>query len=157
MTRRIRATRGMYMNDRFKEPLVVVVTKLDVWQNLLPSNEFRKDPVSTAYYEGTVYSYLRVDRVKAVSERLRSLLMKRTPDFVSSAESFAEEVIYIPVSATGVSPEIDPTTGRSGFRVKNINPIWVDVPMLYALSRLTNGVVPAHSADVGTAIDRRRE
>ena len=66
-------------------------------------------------------------------------------------------MIYIPVSATGVSPEIDPTTGRSGFRVKNINPIWVDVPMLYALSRLTNGVVPAHSADVGTAIDRRRE
>ncbi len=152
MMKRIRASRGMFTNDRFKQPLVVVVTKLDVWRDLMPSNEFKRDPVYSACYNGLEYSYLRTDRIQTVSQRVRALLLERTPEFVSAAESFAEEVVYIPVSATGGAPEVDPQTKRWGFRAKNIKPIWIVVPMLYAMARLTEGVIPAHSASVGTKV-----
>lgn len=149
--RRIRSARGLAMSDRFDKLLIVIVTKLDAWIDLMPSKEFRKDPVSGAVYQGNQYSYLRLDRVKMISERVRSILARRTPEFVSAAESFAENVVYIPVSATGCAPKVDRATGKTGFRACDVKPIWIVTPMLYALSQLTQGVVPAHSKSIGTA------
>lgn len=145
--KRIRAARRMYAHDRYDGLLVVVVTKCDVWRGLLPTNELDKDPVSTGVYNYQEYSFLRTDSIERVSARVRAMLMKRTPEFVSDAESFAKEVVYIPVSATGVSPETDPETQRRGFRSKDVKPIWIVAPMLYALSRLTQGLVPAHAKE----------
>jgi len=49
--------------------------------------------------------------------------------------------LYVPVSATGCAPEVDPHTGAQGFRPRNLNPIWVEVPLLYAMSRWMRGLV----------------
>lgn len=152
--RRIRASRRMYSTERFEDLLVVVVTKLDEWMELIPSNEFRKDPISRAVYHGNEYSYLRLDKIRSISARVRSLLMRHTPEFVSAAESFASEVVYIPVSATGRPASRDPQTGRTGFRSSEIKPIWVVAPMLYALSKLTQGQVPAHTKEFGKPASR---
>ena len=100
-----------------------------------------------ASYNGQEYWRLQADRVMLVSSRVRGMLMKRAPEFVSAAENFAKEVVYIPVSATGVSPQIDPVTHRRGFRSKDVKPVWIATPMLYALSRLTQGLVPARSGE----------
>ena len=71
-----------------------------------------------------------------------------TPELVAAAEGFAEQVIYVPVSATGRGPEVDSRTGAFGFRPRDIAPIWAEVPLLYALSKWTQAIVPylAHKA-----------
>ena len=143
--KRVRSARKMYANDRYEGLFVVIVTKLDVWRDLLPTNEFQKDPIERASYNGQDYWRLQTDRIQLVSSRVRSMLMKRAPEFVSAAENFAKEVVYIPVSATGVSPQIDPVTNRRGFRSRDVKPVWIATPMLYALSRLTQGLAPASS------------
>ena len=58
------------------------------------------------------------------------------------AESFASQVLYLPVSATGRSPERDPKTGALGFRPKDVKPVLVEVPLLYSMSRWMHGLVP---------------
>ncbi len=81
-------------------------------------------------------------RVEEVSERLRTLLLKIAPEIVMNAEQFAEEVRFIPTSATGLAPSIDPKSGILGFRPRDISPIWAEVPILYALAKSTRGIVP---------------
>ena len=58
-------------------------------------------------------------------------------------ENFAKDVVFIPVSATGVAPSVDAETNASGFRVEDMKPVWATAPMLYALRRLAPDLVPA--------------
>jgi len=118
MVRRVRSYRHMNSTERFDKPLIVVVTKFDEWNDLTPTNDLMKDPVSTATYQGNEYSFLRTDRVQKISARTRNVLARRTPEFVAAVDSFAKETYFIPVSATGISPTVDPKTNRLGFRSK---------------------------------------
>ena len=81
-------------------------------------------------------------RVEDVSDQLRALLLKIAPEIVMGAEQFAEEVRFIPISATGLAPSVDPKSGILGFRPKDISPIWAEVPILYAFAKSTRGIVP---------------
>ncbi len=145
--KRIRSARRMYANDRFDGLLIVVLTKYDAWRDLLPCGELQGDPIARAEFNNREIFCLRADRVARVSSRARAMLMKRAPEFVSAAENFANDVVYVPVSASGVSPEIDRAANRRGFRPKNVRPIWIATPMLLALSRLTKGLAPIHAED----------
>jgi hypothetical protein len=77
-----------------------------------------------------------------VSKKMRSVLWELCPEIVATAEGFASEVLYVPVSATGRGPEIDPETGIEGMRPRDMSPIWVEVPLLYALCKWMRGIVP---------------
>jgi len=113
------------INDTLKaEP--VQVTEKEV-----PGQSFR-----------SVLSGFSTRRVEEVSDHLRALLLKIAPEVVRNAEQFAEKVRFIPVSATGVAPSIDPKSGILGFRPRDISPIWAEVPILYALAKSTRGIVP---------------
>jgi hypothetical protein len=79
--------------------------------------------------------------VHTVSAQLRALLQQLSPEIVGVAESFASQVIYLPVSATGCSPEVDPEKQTQGFRPRNLKPIWVEVPFIYLMSRWMAGLV----------------
>ncbi len=81
-------------------------------------------------------------RVEDVSDKLRSLLMNIAPEIVMNAEQFAEDVRFIPTSATGLAPTLDPKSGILGFRPKDISPIWAEVPILYAIAKSTRGIIP---------------
>ena len=64
-------------------------------------------------------------------------MVRLCPEFVSTAESFASKVIYIPVSAMGQSPQEDadnPDSGALLVRPKDIKPIWATVPLLTMLA-----------------------
>ena len=71
-------------------------------------------------------------------EKTRLPTLRSATELVSVAESFCDEVYYVPASATGCSPEsmvgdqaeTATTSDRpaSGFRPKNIKPIWAEVP-----------------------------
>lgn len=136
---RIRGQSGLGQQQKHARPLIVVVTKYDCWSGLLDGGQL---PAPWVPIEASGRCAMQLDVVERRSQQVRALLWRHTPEFVSAAESFAEQVIYIPVSATGCSPEVDPHTGALGVRPKDIRPMWVETPLLYAMARWMPGLIP---------------
>lgn len=136
---RVRRYAGLTQSQKHDRPLIVVVTKFDSWKHLLAGATLPDARVASPLDN---HSALNLEGIEEVSMLLRRLLWKVSPEIVAAAESFASQVLYVPVSATGRGPEIDPHTGALGFRPKDMKPIWAEVPMLYALARWTQGLVP---------------
>ena len=136
---RVRRYAGLAESQKHDRPLIVVVTKFDCWKHLLAGATL---PAVRIANSQNGHSAVNVAGIEDVSRLVRALLWKISPEIVSAAESFASQVLYVPVSATGRGPETDPPTGALGFRPKDMKPIWAEVPMLYTLSRWTQGLVP---------------
>jgi hypothetical protein len=136
---RVRRFSGLGENQKHSRPVIVVVTKFDTWFPLLKLQEFRIHSPWAMTAQGAIAA-MRLDLIEGLSERLRSLLWQVSPEIVSIAEAFASRVLYVPVSATGCSPEGD----GFGFRPCDIKPVWAEVPLLYAMSRWMEGLVPFH-------------
>jgi hypothetical protein len=135
---RVRRHASLREDELHQRPLIVVVTKWDSWKNLLP--DISCEP---PYYDiaGQPVRTLNVDRIQEVSDRVQSLLQTICPEIVAAGQGFASELTFVPVSATGVAPELDPSTGTLGIRPRDIEPYWVEVPMLLALSRWSRGLI----------------
>ena len=140
---RIRLHSGAPRGQRRPGPLIVIVTKLDIWRDLLtpplddPWRELRDHPVSV----------LDTDAVMIVSFAVRRLLEELCPELVATAEALSSKVIYVPVSALGHSPSEDPRSAESSLLVvqpKDIKPVWATVPVLCMLS--LKGLLPATKA-----------
>ena len=99
---------------------------------------------------------MQLDSVEAISREVREVLWKLSPEIVSAAESFAEHVLYVPISATGRSPELDPKTGAFGVRPRDIRPMWAEVPLLYGLNRAKCVLVPSIEAASGSSPQDRQ-
>lgn len=136
---RVRRYAGLAQSKKHNRPLIVVVTKFDSWHSLLATPTLPPTRITNA--RGT-RSAVNLEAAEETSRRVRSLLRKISPEIVAAAEGFASQVLYVPVSATGCSPDTDPQTGALGFRPGDMKPIWVEAPMLYALSRWLGGLVP---------------
>lgn len=140
---RIRRHTGLAQNARHQRPLIVVVTKLDSWSSLL-GREVPANPwVPTRHAN---LSAMDLEVVESVSADVRKVLMRLTPELVSAAESLAEQVIYIPASALGRSPEVDSETGLLGIRPCDLAPLWAEVPLLYAMARWMDGIIPVRKS-----------
>jgi hypothetical protein len=144
---RVRRFSGLSENQKHPRPLIVVATKFDTWFKLLRVNELHSPWSANA--DGSLAS-LQVDLIDMLSQKVRSLLWEVSPEIVAAAESFASQVVYIPISATGCSPEVDSESGRFlGFRPKNIKPVWAEVPLLYTMSCWMQGMVPYRKSAAG--------
>lgn len=140
---RVRIYRGLATNARHDRPLVVLVTKYDAWQAIAGGKRLENPWVRHA---GGAFSVLRVDVIRRVSDAIRGLLQRHVPDIVAAAENFVDpsRILYLPVSATGGPPRPD-AQGNLRHRVGDIDPMWVEVPLLYALSQFVQGLVPSVS------------
>lgn len=136
---RIRDYSGLSQNQKYPHPLVVVVNKFDAWIGLTRIKRLRTDHVVRRSSEGM--AALDLERLQAVSDQVRSVLDRGAQDIIAAAESFASHVIYIPVSSLGRSPELDETSGSLPIRPRDIRPMWAEIPMLYVLSQVTQGLV----------------
>ena len=136
---RIRRYTGLAQNARHSRPLVIVVTKFDAWSALLKDEKLGDPWVPTGHPN---LNALNVEQIDAVSARVKAVLARLTPELVAAAEGFAEQVIYIPVSALGRSPEVDAKTGLLGIRPRDLRPLWTEVPLLYAMARWMGGIIP---------------
>lgn len=147
MVKRVRAFRHMSTNERYENPVIIIVAKVDVWRGIAPRMNLDESPIKPLKYRNFNINALRTDYIQEANVAVRRMLQQYVPEFVMAVESFAKDVTYIPVSATGISPELDPVTNVCGFRAADMKPIWVEVPMLYALSRMTKGLIVAQSSD----------
>ena len=49
--------------------------------------------------------------------------------------------VRVGLPSIGRSPELDPVSGALGVRPKDMDPYWVEVPVLHAISRWSKGLV----------------
>jgi hypothetical protein len=87
-------------------------------------------------------SAVDLSAIEEMSGRVRKMLLEHRSEFVAAAEGFCKDVIYIPASALGRAPELQPETGALVVRPQDIQPMWAEVPMLYALARWVEGLIP---------------
>ncbi len=142
---RIRRLKGLTEGERLRRPLIVIVSKLDAWESLLPK------PVGDEPYveeSGTQPLKVLTARVEEVSDSVRAVLLRLCPEFVTTAESLTESVTYVPVSSLGAAPELVERDGTRyfGIRPRDIKPRWVTVPMTYCLARWAPGLLLADVA-----------
>ena len=135
---RVRKHAGLGESQKHKKPLIVLVTKFDAWAKLLGDYDL-EIPAKPGI--GVSMHGLDLNEINSVSGRLRTLLWKISPELVTSAESFCEKVVYMPVSATGRPPEVDSETGKLGISPRNIRPGWCEVPILWTLAHRCPGLV----------------
>ena len=122
---RIRKYLGMSSNDRIRKTVIVGISKADLLPDYLSLAE---DP--WRILPGSKDAALDMQVITKMSNVVRSLLEKFAPEIVATVESFAESVLYVPNSALGHHPS------KAGIRPCDIKPRWVEVPLLYVLSRL---------------------
>jgi len=117
-------------------PLAVLIGKCDVWKHLVKWDEF-KNPLQDGRVDHAI--------IDANSARLREFVTRVDPAIVAHAEGLARLVRYFPVSAFGHSPariESGPSAGLLAPDPKRIEPIHLEIPTLWALSRLMPQLVP---------------
>jgi hypothetical protein len=135
MAARIRRMTSLSTSDQLSQPLVVVVTKSDVWHPLLPSIDFQSDPfVLEVKSDGRKLGGLDMERITQVSAAVEELLRRGVPEFVSAVRGVTKDVTFVPVSAMGCSPVI--SDGLLRVRASRVNPWWVMVPLLIDLARV---------------------
>jgi len=142
---RIRRFAGLRQSEKHKRPLIVVLTKFDIWWNLLGSDPC-PDPwakARSATNPDETFQALNVSAIRRQSDLARAVLLQTSPEIVTAAEGFADDVTYIPVSAVGWNVEIDAKTNLPAIKPSNANPYWATVPFLYGLNRTIPGLIPA--------------
>jgi len=139
VARRVRLYHGIPASARHQCPLIVVVTKFDAWQALAGGRRLA-DPWIIA--QAGMPCRLRTATIERASLAVRELLLRHAPAIVATAESFVEPrlIRYIPVSATGCSPESGPH-GRLRFKAGSLAPMWAEVPLLWALASGLPGLI----------------
>ncbi|OYP34390.1 hypothetical protein [Rhodopirellula sp. MGV] len=143
---RVRRHAGLRDDELHQRPLVIIVTKWDAWRNLLPDVSTDEPYLPIA---GSKLCSLDSQRIKSTSERVGELMSEICPEIVAAAEGFSTSLTFIPVSASGTHPTLDPATGALGIRPRDMNPFWVEVPMLMALHNWAGGLVGASAPGSG--------
>ncbi len=132
MAVRIRRYLKISQSDRIKNPLIIILAKFDMWEDITDIS-IDEEPYTTP----TKDSRFKMDvaRIEKTSKTLEDLMKKLCPEFVATAEDLSEIVRYIPVSSLGHSPALIETSEKVfyGVRPENIKPKWVTVPLLYTL------------------------
>ena len=143
MARRIRIHAGLSPQERVPKPLFVILSKSDIWAPLLKERDGTPMDLVTPPYsrERAGLGKVSIQRVDRVSDAIRELLMNLAPELVAVAEDAFERVIFVPVSAIGTSPVMDPASGLLKVPVARISPRWVTVPFMYTLARWSTHLV----------------
>ncbi len=130
--KRIRQNLRLDPLEKYKKPVVVIVSKADV---LGPEilQEIKDNPWHHNKKGGT--TDLDYSRLLQVSFIIRSKLCDYAPQVVDAVETFSSDVIYMPISALGHSPILE-ESGQLAIRPVDIHPFWVEVPLVYILARL---------------------
>lgn len=135
---RIREHAGIASRSRIPQPLVVILTKYDSWYQLL-ADAYKMEACSR--YPGKEMRAISIDSVEKVSQLCREFLSRTCPEIVATADSISDEVYFVPIAAVGWDIRTNPR-GVQQFRGADVEPHWVEVPLLLLLSRTVPRLVP---------------
>ena len=136
MIETVRKHSGLARSEKCKRPIVVVVTKADIWLPLINDNNVEAELPQPLKISEDGLALMDLSIIAEVSQKTRDLLVKHCKGMIALLESFSDDVTYIPISATGVSPEVVPgLEGGGGIRPSDIKSRWVEIPFLYSLAK----------------------
>lgn len=140
MIRRIRLHLNIDARQKINKPLIVVISKADVLKQYI---QLGREP--WRWDETQNQTALDMNEIMGVSFGMRHLLNTIAPELVTTVEGFAENVIFVPISALGCSPQPIKGSTSSGkttlaVRASDIKPVWAEVPLLVLLAQM--GIVP---------------
>lgn len=145
--KRIRQKANLPADAVLEKPLIVAVNKYDTWSSLLPQLQLGSIFPYAKTADGTVA--LNLSLLETVSQHLRDFLAIHARYFVDACDSFCTDVLYVPVSPQGCSPQSMEDGGSYGVRPGDIQPIWAEVPLLYAIARSKSRLIPAARVAAG--------
>lgn len=122
---------------QYENPIIVILNKYDAWGPAFGGKRYSEPWKSSSNHELALFD---VDQVLRVSETMRRLLLKLSPDIVSTTESMGSHVVYVPVSSFG-RPVMRDKEGNNGVPANNLKPMWTEVPFLYLLSQCYKGII----------------
>ncbi len=131
---RIKRILSINMSVKIKTPLAVIVGKYDIWKGLMPVR--LESPVENGK--------LNLSKIDKNSDALREFLMEIDPAIVASAQSISSNVRFFALSALGHSPvklESGPYAGKIAPVPSMLDPLFVEIPTLWALSQVTD-IIP---------------
>ncbi|MBT3381669.1 MAG: hypothetical protein HOJ57_43195 [Lentisphaerae bacterium] len=134
MVNRIERHRGARANGKYEWPLIVSVSKYDMWAALL--EEDLRSVTPWRVNPETMVCEIDIEVVMRVSFQVRELLLEFCPEIVHIAEAFARKVFFVPTSALGGAPtEVETGDGvMIAVRPEDMAPIWASVPVLLLLA-----------------------
>ena len=138
---RFRKHASLSAYQKCDRPLLVLVAKSDIWGPLLADEDLVSEPIVRDEPGKAHLSVLDLDRIERVSMKVRQLLLELTPEVVTIAEDFSDEVFYMPVSALGHSPEKYPEKNGLLIKPRDVHPRWVTIPLLYSYARWATGLI----------------
>lgn len=141
---RVRRRRGVAGIDRISIPLIVAVTKSDVWAESLGQPAL-PDDMSMVDYKGK--PSIDMEQFTAVSDRVRTWLKSHCPEMVHAAESQVQRVFFVPTSSQGTSPELNAQSKMLMVRPSTMQPRMADAPLLLALHYAAPRLLPAARKD----------
>jgi hypothetical protein len=148
VTVRVRRYLGLPQDHRRKKPLIVVLSKADIWADAI-GGVIDEEPFAPG--RGPWPLLMDVQKVDEVSNKIRELFVKYCPEFVATAEIFSSAVTYIPASALGTSPTVIERGDQRMYGVcpRDVKPKWATVPLLYCLAKYVTGMIGKVAAGDG--------
>ncbi len=123
---------GLTAEERYQKPIVFAISKSDLLHQF---SELHDNDEPLTIKSNTNINALNLSKIARISYCTRDFLKKYVPEIVNLIESFAEMIIYLPISALGHEPK------DLGHENKNIKPSFIEIPILYILSKL--GFIPS--------------
>jgi hypothetical protein len=141
---RIKEILGLSSSERIATPFAVIVGKSDAWLEMLGD-----EPLLPAIESGPRGgSRIRLDNLRANSERVRDLLLDVSPSIVANAEAISSDVMFFAASPLGHPPvQFEDAQGhlRIGPDPAKLDPQRVEDATLWVLSKLAPAMFPSHS------------
>ncbi|MFT5857055.1 MAG: hypothetical protein ACI8XO_004313, partial [Verrucomicrobiales bacterium] len=134
---RIKKLLGTPRNEKIDTPLAMIIGKCDVWIDVI-GRENLKDPI--------VDGAIDLGAIEHNSGLIRSFMMEHCPYIIANAEMISTEVVYFAASAFGHTPvtfEDEKGVTRIGPDPTRIEPMYVELPALWALSKTQPELVPS--------------
>lgn len=124
---RVRKGLGLRHNEYCNKPLIIALSKVDVWGDTFQLNDLSSVPIRC--------ENKRIDfkKITETSLKIRNQLNKFIPDFVNLAEAFSQSVYFVPNSAIGRDLQFEKSENEYGIRPKDIKPRWAPVPLLLSM------------------------
>lgn len=135
---RVRRLRSLDPTAPIPIPLIIALTKADVWADKALGADWSELDLPDALIPRRKRL---IAKLQEVDQLAREALRETAPEFLNAANILAQKVIFVPASALGTSPTRD-ADGHFKLRAADVRPRWAEMPFVLAIAMSDPKVFP---------------